>query len=127
MGDSIFKRRYPVRNLLMFDAYCGFSAGLVYSITFHFLLETLSVPRWLALAQLSANFSYSLIGLSILLSGRLQWFRVLIKMNFVYSALCAGFTLMLAADGRPWAALLLLGEALFVFVLAKVEQNSMVN
>ncbi len=113
------------RQLLVLDFCCALGGAVFYLVAFDFLVGTLGVPRLMVQIQLAANFTYSVYGAVLLLTRREHsaGFHWLVKMNFAYAALCLLASLYLLSLPTYLGAGLLLGEAVLIGLLARLEKS----
>jgi hypothetical protein len=114
------------RQLLLLDFCCALGGAVFYFLAFDFIVGTLGLPPEMVQFQLVANFAYSLYGAFLFITRRehTSGFSWLARMNFAYAAMCIlGSLYFLLLPTYP-GALLLLGEALLIGLLARAELSA---
>jgi hypothetical protein len=91
------------------------------------LAPLLGLPRALLLFTAVVNLVYGVFSFSLALQPvpPRRGVKALVGANFAWVPCCVGMALYFAGPGRWWGAGFLLGEGLFVGVLAAVEARAL--
>ena len=118
---------FSLRKLWVLDFTCALAGAIVFWLMFDFLVESIGLPRPLVWAQFLANLFYGLFGVIAFAfqTERVEWFRLLVTMNWIYACLCFGTCLTLAWTGNTTGATLLLLEGMMIATLAFWERRWM--
>ncbi|MEK7356657.1 MAG: hypothetical protein AAB250_09420 [Bdellovibrionota bacterium] len=117
------------RTLFTIDFVGALTAGSIYLLIYQSLTQLLSLPSTIVDLQIIANFAYGSYG-AVLFVARIQrtsFYRFLVYVNFSYALLIGVSGLVQLNYDRPMGAALLVGEGLFIAILARLEHRSLTS
>ncbi|WP_269533810.1 hypothetical protein [Chitinimonas sp. BJYL2] len=117
------KQRYAANSWLWIDCLAAFVAGTASLLLIQLQTALYALPRDLLLGIAGANLLYACYSftLAALLRRRMGLIVMLVMANLVWVCICLLLAYTYAGSASLWGVAHLLGEAIFVAVLAGLE------
>ena len=119
-------KRLKIRTLLWFDCIAAGVAGVAMLALSGPLVPVFGVPRAALVSTAVVNLAYGTFSYSLARqpAAPARRVRALVVANFTWAGVCVGLAANFAGPGSWLGACYLLGEGLFVGVLAAVEAKA---